>query len=831
MKRTFRAIVLVVLCIIPAALSALDFKVRVYSPAAGKNLPDVLVVVLEAGAKAYTDDKGDASFTVAKEGFYSVRVVLPDGRIVQQRLQVNTPNQVLVILSEERTADNNGPKETEVTRDGVVVTGKRDKSKLSRYNVRLDEIKRVPGTFGEALRGLESLPGITAPAFGSGEIVVRGANENANTYLVDELPIGYAFHLFPINSTLHNDLIKSIDIYTGAYPANFGDATGGVIAIETIDKVEKFGGHATISLFSANALFKAPVFDNSGYWIATGRASYLDKTLAPYIPDGIRPPQYFDSQFKMEVRPAAGHTIYFYVLWAKDSFGAEVKSTPEWDPTAEPDPIFIGARIALDRGFHTEGVRYIWQPSSSFQNRLTSYYHTNIFYIDGSLGVLDAKVQVQDGWVALKDEFSWELMRDHVFFDGGVELRQFQYRQNGTTIRLIDPNDPNPDFYDRVNPHFQNVPVHDSNKAAYDTGFLMWTLKGAGFEFKPGVRADYFGLTKQTVVDPRGTLSYSAPTQTVFTAGAGVYHKTPEANEYSPSSGNPDLKMERAEHYGVGVEQTVRQWTFKVEGYKHFFTDIVVSDPYIVTPVRKNQDPYKQYSEPYLYNDRLGYSNDGTGYSDGYEIFIKKNKKEADFGWYGWLSYTWSRTFRNSHQHKITDDEKKTVMSADERRLVNQYDNTKDRPADFDRRHIINIIFGYKFNREWQLGLKWKYMTSQPYTPITGDDGAKQNNNGRPIFDPKYSDETNSGRLKPYHRLDLRIDRFINYDWGFGNVFIEVLNVYLRDNPTSLEWNRSEPYSRNNPAVAYDFGTLEVPAGKGKKAKIPLVNFGVEVQF
>ncbi len=160
-------------------------------------------------------------------------------------------------------------------------------------------------------------------------------------YLVDDLPIGYAFHFFPVNSVLHNDLISTIDIYNGAYPADFGNATGGVIAIETIDEVERFGGHASFSLWSTNALFKGtlPGFGSSntsadvsaaggegetisdstglgdaniggaiaakesksnctgGYWSGAGRVSYLHLTLNQFAPEGIRLPIYWDGQF------------------------------------------------------------------------------------------------------------------------------------------------------------------------------------------------------------------------------------------------------------------------------------------------------------------------------------------------------------------------------------------------------------------------------------------------------------------------------------------------------------------------------------------------------
>jgi len=817
------------LLFLPGALFALDFQIKVYDPQAGKPVPDVRVIILETKESFYTDPNGMVQARVPSPGFYTFRTIVPGGELVQPRLQVLSAGQTVTILTREPPPQRQ-TQQQRVGEGGIQVTGIRERQNISRYNVRLDEIKRIPGQFGEALRGLESLPGVNAPSFGDGSIVLRGANENANTYLLDNLPIGFAFHIFGFNSVIHNDLIKSIDLFTGAYPVNYGNATGGVIYIDTIDNVDKFGGHTTFSLWSANALFKAPI-GNGGYWIAAGRVSYLDKTLENFIPSGVTlVPRWYDGQFKAKVQLTETQSIYFYALAARDEFIAKVDNRPTWDPTTEFSSTLVGASINLNRMYHTEAVRHVWVPTSRITNELTALYHNNIFEINASLGILKALIGAQAGYAAIKDEFSWEIMKDHVLFDAGFDVRAYLFRGNGTTTNQINPNNPSPNPYKTDNPDFEVLPVHDSVTAGYDSAYAMMTLRAFGFELRPGARMDYFGPTKQTVLDPRGTISYTLPTNTRISGGAGVYHRTPDPQYYSPSSGNPNLKMERAEHYAIGLEQKFRQWTFKTEGFRHYYTDIIVADPYETTPVKKNQNPYQQYSQPYLYNARLYYSNDGSGFADGFEIYIKRDKDPSALGWYGWVSYTWSRALRNDHQHRITPQETSTIFSADERRILNQYDNTKDRYADFDRTHILNIIFGYKISRQWQVGAKWRYMTSAPFTPIVNDNGGFTASNGRTIFYPVYSDLTNSGRLKPYHRLDIRIDRFFNYEWGYGNVFVELLNVYLRDNPVGQNWADNRPISRTNPETQYDFGTLVVPAGNNRM-KIPLLNFGVEVQF
>lgn len=866
-----------------SALLALDFTARLVDPATSKPIADAQLIVIETRQKYFTNARGEAKITVPAPGFYTFRAITPDGTLVQPRLQVLSDGQQLTIYTGE-------PPQTKPADDGgsskITVRGNQNKQKLSRYQVRLDEIKRIPGQFGEALRGIESLPGVNAAPFGNGEIVLRGANEEANTYLVDDLPIGYAFHFFPVNSVLHNDLISTIDIYNGAYPANFGNATGGVIAIETIDEVDRFGGNASFSLWSTNALFKGviPGFgsgssnsapDNSdeevpdaarilhipgfgfgqadsaelgdanigdpvsaeesdsnsgGYWIGAGRVSYLHLTLSQFAPDGIRLPIYWDGQFKIKYSFSPAHSLYFYALGAKDTFTAEIDNTPEYDPTKELDPILLGASVAIDRAYHTEALRHVWQPGSKFRNTLTLTNTENIFFIQGRLGQLRADQEASIGFTGLRNDFDWDIVRDHILFEGGVEFRAGRYRNQGITARFNDPNDRSPDFFDTENPDFTIVPVRDYNEYQYNSGFAMLTLAGYGFEFKPGARVEHFGLTKQTVVDPRGTLSYTFPTKTSLLAGAGVYHRLPDPNEFSSSAGNPNLLMERAEHYAGGVQQELGDWLMKAEVFRQYYTDIVVADPYVTTPFRENQDNFTRYTQPILFNDSLGFSNDGNGFSEGFELYIKKSKAPRVNGWYGWISYTWSRAIRNNHQHIFTADELTRVTTTDEARIIAQYDNTQDRYADFDRTHIMNIVFGYQISPEWQFGMRWRYQTSAPYTQIIGDDGGRQQNQGRRIFDPVFSPYENTERTAAFHRLDLRIDRFFRYGWGYGNFFVELLNVYVRENETGKSWNRQRPFSATNPESVTDFVLLQQSQGD-KTYFIPFFNVGIEMKF
>lgn len=792
---------------------------------------DTRIILIETKESQFTDEQGIAIFDIPKEGFYNLRIILNEGGILQPSIQVLGKNQtILVYTSPPKEREEKKEQQKILGEEEIVITGKRQKQVSSVYTVKLEEIKRIPGQYGEALRGIENLPGISAPAFGNGDIALRGANTDANAYYVDNLPIAYPYHLIALNSVLQNEFINSIDVYTGSFPANYGDAYGGIIAISTPDNIEKFGGLTTFSLWSSSVLFQGPFSNKNEYYIIGARGSYLDQTLGSFLPKNVTlVPKYADAQAKFKFNITEKQSIYYYLIGSRDSFVAKVKEKPFQNPLKELPPDLIGAYASVDRDFLTTALRHTYQPNSKFYTESTLIYYAQRFYLDASIGQISAKFTRTEGYYSFRNDSKWELIKNHFDLDFGFALRSRFLSNKGSTVRVIDPLNPNPNPYKIDPPDFEKVPVNDKEQVPNHNAYVVFGIKNSYFEFFPGVR--YESFKNQEIGDPRATLTIKITKELELIGGGGIYHKLPQNNQSSKTSGNPYLTFEKATHSSAGFQYKKEQWLFRIEGFKQYFDNLVVGDPYITTPIKFNQDPIKKWQEPILYNAPLYFSNKGDGHSYGVELFIKKDKPPKVNGFYGWISYTHSVSKRKDHIHRLTEEEKKRVLSADEKKLLQYYDNSQEYSSNFDRRHIINFILGWKINSEYQIGTRWRYTTSPPYTEIIGDDGGITKNNGRPIFEPKFSDTKNTVRQKPYHRLDLRLDKFLNYEWGYGNVYLELLNVYIRDNPGGFSFDKSVPYSNINPQTANEFGNLEIPISGKKRLRIPLFNIGIEVKF
>ena len=837
-KYKHKWLLILTLLILSSEISAVAFRGRLFSRTKNQGESGLTVVIVTPTKKipVQTDAEGYFDAEIPSLGTYTFRILRPTG--MQELEKAVTADGEVVTLYTDKVIKPKG---------GIEVEGQKDKTILSRYKVRYDEIKRMPGTLGEALNALQTLPGVFAPpAFGGnnggcfGGIVIRGADCRTNTYLYDDLPIFYAYHFDSINSVIHNDLIKTIDIYTGAYPANFANATGGVVEIESSEATKKATGSFNMSFLLGQAMYQTPLFNGKGYLAAGGK---LDKTLGAtgLIPDGIRLPQYTSSNVKFIYNFNAQHQLSFTSLTSLDGFVVNVPGGfGSNDPTKEPLSAVAGASVAAGQGFRTMGLRYTWTPSTKFTNRFTLINYDPFRNTNVRLGSIEANFRANAPYTGIRQDLVWN-PASYLKIDFGTEGRIINYNVTGFSVRQTDPNNFSPNPYNLTNPDFEKADISQKTRTKYFNAYTTFHFTFGNFKFEPGIRHDYIDYARQAATGPRATVSYKVDgilKGTTIFGGAGDYARFPFFEEaISKESGNPNIQFEKARKYGGGIDQQITdEWSIKGEVFKQEFTQTIVSDPYISEPYGLNPDKYQRLQKPIVANRPLNFSNNGTGWSRGYELYIKKANRPNSKDWFGWISYTWSQSFRNNNIYNADyDPNRNKLLSGDEQRLRSLYPNSRELIYDFDVTHLLSIVYGWRISEEYQVGGRWFYRTSNPYTPVTGDDGGRFRNpyNNQIYWNPQYSTNpfsnnyVNSRRQPSYHRFDIRIDKFLSYEWGYVNLYLEIINIYIRKNVTGESFNTTAPFSRTNPVAQNDFFTLQLPSGM----LIPFFNLGMEVRF
>jgi hypothetical protein len=154
----------------------------------------------------------------------------------------------------------------------------------------------------------------------------------------------------------------------------------------------------------------------------------------------------------------------------------------------------------------------------------------------------------------------------------------------------------------------------------------------------------------------------------------------------------------------------------------------------------------------------------------------------------------------------------------------------------WDNRHILIITTMRNFKRNWIIGAKWRYVGGSPYTPYDYDKSSIKSAwdaQGRAY--PDYSN-FNKERLKPFHQLDLRVDKqYFFKRWSF-NLYADIQNVYNFKSDTPDNLVREATYQghpvENDPYFdAYGierYRLIYVPSG-GYGTILPTV--GIIVEF
>jgi hypothetical protein len=143
----------------------------------------------------------------------------------------------------------------------------------------------------------------------------------------------------------------------------------------------------------------------------------------------------------------------------------------------------------------------------------------------------------------------------------------------------------------------------------------------------------------------------------------------------------------------------------------------------------------------------------GAGQSYGIELFVQKRLATSPF--YGFASVSLNRT-------------EFTALDG------------LARSGSFETRAIGNVLVGWRPNAKWEVSGKFRLASGLPYTPfITTGSGAGE------LEFSAY----NSLRLPTFHALDLRVDR----RWAFSSVqldlYLDVQNVYNRENVSGVYWD------------------------------------------
>lgn len=682
-------------------------------------LADAQVIVADLGLTAFTGKDGRFEFEDVPAGVYTIIVPIVGYEKFQTKEEIKRGERIDVRYFVEPAAGNLE----------IVVEAERVRKEVTRITLKREEITKVPGTNNDALRVVQTLPGVTAVNELRGDMLVRGSGPFDNLILIDRLQIPFAYHFGGLKSVYSSEMLSRIDFYPGGFSAKYGGAMGGVVAAETRPgNPDRYTGFADVNLLLSEGLVEGPVNEKVRFALS-GRRSYLD-FLAKPLTKALAPPgqydftvfpQFYDYQLRADVDTTDEHRFTVFAFGADDV----AKLFADVENDREPG---IRGDFYVHNAFHNQAVAWNYEPSRKLRLRTTGAYYT--VPQEAALGQSDKLDILTRVPVGIHDG-EWDHGDSTLRF--GLQAFQINYRLDTRFPRLPQRGETDYSFTDAPRISTRRA-TRLTNASAYVEE--IWSAS-RDLKIIPGVNAGALGEVSSPYADLRLASRFSPVTQTTLKAAVGSFHAYPNPIFLDRDFGNPELLPQRAIHYVAGVEQRFGDdWEASLEGYYKDLRDLVTSNAGGDTP----------------------FSNGARGYSRGVEVYLRKNFTRNFFGW---VTYSYSQSRR--------------TVPPEATLYLFQYDQP----------HVANVIASYRFNRAWQVGARWHYASGNPYTPVDGrvyliDKG---------FFVPVFSPQLYSRRLPATHRLDLRVDRSWTFDTWKLLLYAEVWNAYLHSNLLGYNYN------------------------------------------
>jgi outer membrane receptor protein involved in Fe transport len=623
------------------------------------------------------------------------------------------------------------------TADGleeVTVTSRRI-MQTSEPTPQTEKLLAVPGSFGDPLQAIYSLPGVVPTEEAGGAPAVRGSGPQDNAFLVDFLPASYIFHDFG-HSIFNENLIRDFGLKAAGFGSRYGRATGAVFDVSLRDpRVQRLTTTIDASMLRAGALVESGIGDTQSFYVAA-RGSVLDKLLdaVDYQPDEEDDvsfeqfPKDYDYQAKYLWRLSSHHRLEVSAIGARDEAAATFGARSD---DALLDPGLTG-RASIEREFASESVRWIFEDADQKLQTAFGHMHESRLNKQGNGAEY---LDIGTDQLTFRSQYDYRVSAAHTL-GAGLEYQSSTYdyaiRVRYRSCSIFSP--------DCETDKGELVIASDEQQIETADGFLedIWTM-APGVVLTSGVHFARNEYLDEFHAEPRIAAQWQLNSALELHASWGKYHQLPEIDEIVPVFGNPKIDSPEAVHYVLGgIYRPAALWSITADLYYKDLKRVVVDVP-----------------EPTLY------LNAANGKAYGAEILVNRDSGNR---WYGWLSLSASKTER---RNGLTGE---------------------SIPFDYDVPIVANLVLNYRINERWEAGLRWNLRSGMPYTPIVGN---KPNPDYPGYYLPVYG-EVNSERATPYHRLDLRIERKFDRGRVKGSYYLDIINAYARKNGGAVTYEAIE---------------------------------------
>lgn len=627
----------------------------------------------------------------------------------------------------------------------------------------IEETNRYAGSLGDPARMAQNFAGVMSAGDARNDIVIRGNSPTGLLWRLDDIDIYNPNHFGALGTTggpvsiLNNNLLSNSDFFTGAFPAEYGNAVSGVFDLNMRsgnNEQHEFVGAVGFNGFELGA--EGPFSKNSN---ASYLIDYRYSTLAVFSAMGLESvigssiPQYQDLTFKVNIPTKKYGRFSLFGMGGKSYikiYDSE-KDSNEFSYGLSGTDTDFGSDLGI-LGFNHV---YYFNPKTRIKTSISAQSTSSITSID-SLGNNDVKTafyrsNLRESKLTASTQLLHKASAKNVWV-AGLKYAHYYTNYKDSVFGLTDSS---------------WTPTLDvKGQLGMLQGYAQWKHR-----FHPklsttlGLHYQYFSLNGSQAIEPRAGLKWNFADKQSFSLGYGLHSITqPKAYYFLESTAadgstfqsNIDLDFTKSHQIVAGYDYRIgSNFRMRMEAYYQQMNNVpvVASNPHFSL---LNEGAYFAFSVV----DSL--ENKGTGQNYGVELTLEK-----------FLSKNYYFLLTAS-----LFDSKYTGYNGDEHHTI------------FANNYVLNALGGYEYsiNDKHRINVDLKGIYAGGLRYIPHDEAASvQANEAVYIWKDAYTQ-----RLQDYFRIDLRISYRMNMKKLDQEWALEIQNVTNQQNVFQRSWNPSD---------------------------------------
>lgn len=600
---------------------------------------------------------------------------------------------------------------------------------------------RVPAAAEEAVRITDRLPS-TANGGLSARNHVRGGETNEVLFLLDGHRLYEPFHLKDFQSIatiVNSNAIDGIDYYAGAYPARFGDRMSGVMNLSLRAPEKPVQTELAVSFFNTSILSMGLLDDGGkGDWLFAARRGNLD-LIADAVNPEIGSPDYQDYLLHGSWINGPRTQISANFLYSNDKLIlADIDRGESANANYENQIFWLNWRADWNNKLRSETV---------FSTSSISSRRSGVLALPQIVDATLNEVREFDA-LGIKQDWTYVASENWMLRFGFLGRHQDSDYQFASTMSVQSP-------FDQI---LENAPVAVRNFDQAPEGAQYGAYVEARWKLRErlivdaGLRWDqqtYTTAKNDAQTSPRLSVLYRVNGRTDLRLGWGQFSQAQEINELQISDGVDTLfAAQRAEHVVINLKHRLgKDIDIDLSFYRKSFRAVRA----------RFENAFNALTLlPELQFDRYRIDPQ-SAQAAGAELMVSKGGSGQSNFW--WLSYAWS---------DVRDE-------AVDRNIARSWDQT----------HTFKAGFSWRWNN-WDFSTAGELHTGWPKTILVPQ--SINNADGTTSF-TLLPPEPNALRNSVFHTLDIRVSRDFAVRRGDLTVFMEVSNLYDRDNPCCTEYS------------------------------------------